>query len=206
MVGKWWLLLMAMPLMGQQTPNLQLYVPFTGTLSWGDLLNANAEKLDGLGAGYGNGWKWWPLTTKGDVYGFCNGLPGRLAAGTDGFLFIADSTQPCGFKWATNPGGPPSGSAGAALLGTYPNPSGLTYFRNITDYGIFPTCTTAPSCTDQTTAINSAIAGLPAGVGLNFNCPVGSTGDYFMTGQIVFKGQHTYMGQNSHGGSGSAPS
>ena len=88
----------------------------------------------------------------------------------------------------------PIGAAGAALLGNYPDPSGLTYFRNITDFGIFPNCTTAPSCTDNTSAINSAIAGLPTGVGLHFNCPASYSGEYFASGQVQFKAGHVYQG------------
>lgn len=100
---------------GQQpvSPNLDFNLPYTGQLQWGNLLNANTYKLDGLGFGYQSGWLWWPLTAKGDVYTFCDGAPTKLPVGTDAFSLVADSTQPCGIKWAAGAGGTPVGPTGA---------------------------------------------------------------------------------------------
>lgn len=97
------LLLAASVVYAQSTPNLNLNVPATGTLNWGTLLNANAYTVDQLATGYQSGWLIWPLTTKGDLYTYCNG-PSRLPATTNGFFLTLDSTQPCGMKWAAGSG------------------------------------------------------------------------------------------------------
>lgn len=59
-----------------------------------------------------------PLTTKGDIYSRSATADARLAVGLDGYMLVADSTQPLGLKWiavtsagAFTPGGDLAGSA-----------------------------------------------------------------------------------------------
>lgn len=56
-----------------------------------------------------------PLTTKGDVLSTDGTNLGRLAAGTDGHVLTADSTQTLGIKWAAGGGGG-GGGAGDYIL------------------------------------------------------------------------------------------
>ena len=130
------LLLVAATLYSQTTPNLALNVPITGTQNWGTLLNANSYKIDGISAGYQPGWLIWPLTTKGDIYGFGT-APCRIPATTNGFVFTLDSSQPCGAKWASVAGsgtviGPSTSVSGH--VSCWNNTAGTL----LSDCGVFP--------------------------------------------------------------------
>jgi hypothetical protein len=70
-----------------------------------------------------------PLTTKGDLYTYTT-VDARLGVGTDGQVLKADSAQPAGIKWASEPlvvglfyPGVPTASA---LVGSFAAPAGIT--------------------------------------------------------------------------------